>query len=177
MLIYIILYLLMNVFEPFTSEKILLSLFVVGLPLSVRYLVGSLDRKAEFFALLSFPIVFNYILFFGFYNFLFGTIFYCISIGFWIRHSNEISIKNSFYLFLLVTGSYFTHLSSAIFVVLSLAILIVGEFLVLLFSGEKVIFWKKTTDISKVFAKGGILTVASLPVVFLIASYFLERWI
>jgi len=138
MLIYFLLYGLMKVFPPFIAEKILLSLFVVGLPWSIWYMTTSKDREQGTVALLSFPLVYNYITYFGFYNFLFGALLFCLTLGYWLRFrssSNHVRL-HYFHLSVLLTAAYFTHISSIAFILLSIAVLFAVEILQSLFGTE-----------------------------------------
>lgn len=174
MLTYLLLYLLMMIFPPFVAEKLLLSLFVVGLPLSVWYMTTSNSYKGGVVALLSFPLVYNYITYFGFYNFLFGTIFYCITMGFWLRYKSERSLKAPILLAGLLLTAYYTHLSSAIFLILSLLTLIAFDscysFLLYYKSSSRV----PGTQMLSLKQQSATLMLASFPVLILLVIYYLN---
>jgi len=61
---------LMAVMPPVAAEKVLLTGYVVGLPLAVRYALGVLDPASRPLAFLAFPFVYSYALHMGFYNFV-----------------------------------------------------------------------------------------------------------
>jgi len=170
--IYASLYLLMTLFPPFVSEKILLSIFVVGLPYAIRYMTTSLDPKGGVVALLSFPIAFNYITYFGFYNFLFGIIAYCLFIGYWMRHRHLFTGGNIFTLSMIMLGAYFVHLSSVIFIFVSVAVLLSCE-LVILATSEKVSKTAMTNGERTLFLKSAqLFLVSSVPVIALVTYYY-----
>jgi hypothetical protein len=62
------------VFDPFTSEKIFFSLFVILLPLSFRYL-AKLYAKNTLYSFLVFPLMFGFLFHVGFFNFCFAFVF------------------------------------------------------------------------------------------------------
>jgi hypothetical protein len=62
------------VFDPFTSEKIFLSLFVLFLPLTFRYAL-KLYTKNTRYSFLIFPLVFSFLFQFGFFNFCVAFVF------------------------------------------------------------------------------------------------------
>lgn len=173
MLVYFLLYCLMMVFPPFIAEKLLLSLFVVGLPISVWYMTTSYNYKGGVVALLSFPLVYNYITYFGFYNFLFGSLVYCITMGYWLRYRGKRSWSTPVFTALLLLGAYYTHLSSVIFLILSISILLIFEIVqiyVLSTSSAPSLSEVQTISLKEQTA---LFILASLPVSVLLAIYFL----
>ncbi len=90
--IFAVLYVLMQVFPPLTAEKILLSGYVVLLPLALRYAVRAAAPEASAMAFLGFPLIYNYPLHLGFYNFSFGMAFFLFAFGFWLKHSQRASV-------------------------------------------------------------------------------------
>ncbi len=163
----------MTFFPPFVAEKILLSFFVVGLPMSIWYMTTSYDYKGGVIALLSFPLVYNYITYFGFYNFLFGSILYCLTMGFWLRYRVQKSLMTPVLLCSLLLAAYYTHLSSVIFLLLSMSILLTSEFLV--YSN-----YKKTkssdTQMLSLKEQAVVLMIVSLPVLTLLVVYFMNKF-
>lgn len=174
MFVYLLLYVLMIVFPPFLAEKILLSLFVVGLPMSVWYMTTSVSFRGGVIALFSFPIVYNYITYFGFYNFLFGSLMYCITMGFWLRYRGKKSLKTHILLTLLLLAAYYTHLSSVVFLILSISVLLVFDT-----SYNFLSSYKNNTGVSNaqtlsLKTQSAIFILAALPVFILLVIYFLN---
>lgn len=89
-----------------TAEKVLLSAYVILLPLSARY---ALRPRARFLAFLSFPFVYNLLLNLGFYNFCFSLPAFLFSLGFWLRHRGRLGLRDTAVLALLVLWTYFCH--------------------------------------------------------------------
>ncbi|MEA2562560.1 MAG: hypothetical protein QOH06_4064 [Acidobacteriota bacterium] len=88
------------------AEKVLLSAYVILLPLSARY---ALRPRARFLAFLSFPFIYNFLLNMGFYNFCFSLPAFLFSVGFWLRHRGRLGIGHTAILALLVLWTYFCH--------------------------------------------------------------------
>ena len=77
---------LLTVFPPWLAEKAVLTLYVAGLPLAVRYLVRSWQPKAGFLAVLAFPFIYSVALQWGFYNFCLSMVLLLWTLGYWKRH-------------------------------------------------------------------------------------------
>ena len=108
--IFAVLYPLMHVFPPLLAEKILLSGYVVLLPLALRYAVRAAAPEASILSLLAFPMIYHAPLHLGFYNFSFGMAFFLFSFGFWLRHSEKAGFRVFVGHLLLSLLAYFTHL-------------------------------------------------------------------
>lgn len=91
------------------AEKVLLSAYVVLLPLSAWYSLGALRPGSRFLAFLSFPFIYNFLLNMGFYNFSFSLPAFLFSVGFWLRHRGRLGIGHTAILALLVLWTYFCH--------------------------------------------------------------------
>ncbi|MFL6200635.1 MAG: hypothetical protein ACJ76J_15780 [Thermoanaerobaculia bacterium] len=91
------------------AEKVLLSAYVILLPLSARYALQAVRPRSGFLAFLSFPFVYNFLLNMGFYNFCFSLPAFLLSVGFWLRHRGRLGIGRTAVLALLVLWTYFCH--------------------------------------------------------------------
>lgn len=76
---------LMEVFPPYSAEKILLTAYALLLPLSVRWAVQQINPRASYLAFLSFPFVYNHVFQMGFYNFSFSVVGCFLLIGYYLR--------------------------------------------------------------------------------------------
>jgi len=173
--IYASLYLLMTFFPPFVAEKILLSFLVVGLPYAVRYMTTSLDPRGGVVALLAFPITFNYITYFGFYNFLFGLIAYCLFIGYWIRRRGVLSSKNILAISIIMLGAYFVHLSSVIFITVTVMAILVGETIVVITSRRVTAPVPEKGGFTFLLQSFYVFLFSSIPVGFLMINYYATK--
>jgi len=91
------------------AEKVLLSAYVILLPLSARYALQAVRPRSGFLAFLSFPFVYNFLLNMGFYNFCFSLPAFLFSLGFWLRHRGRLGIGRTAILALLILWTYFCH--------------------------------------------------------------------
>ena len=91
------------------AEKVLLTAYIVLLPLSARYALGSVRPRAGFLAFLVFPFTYNLLLNLGFYNFCFSLPAFLFSLGFWLRHRGRLGIGRTAGLALLVLWTWFCH--------------------------------------------------------------------
>ena len=112
--IFAILYVLMQIFPALLAEKILLSGYVVLLPLALRYALRSAAPEAGVLSFLAFPMIYHAPLHLGFYNFTFGMAFFLFSFGFWLRYSEKAGAGVFLGHLLLSLLAYFTHLFSLV---------------------------------------------------------------
>lgn len=105
-------FLLADVLRPFSlpvAEKILLSAYVILLPLSARYALRAVRPGAGFLAFLVFPFTYNYLLNMGFYNFCFSLAAFLFAVGLWLKHRGRLGPARTAGLALLVLWTYFCH--------------------------------------------------------------------
>jgi len=121
---YLILAFFMSFVEPLIAEKILVSLIIVLLPLSIYYFLLNFYNKHFSFCLatIGFFFSYNFFLNMGFYNFCLSLPLMFFSLGYWFRFKGFIKIKQipTFYILLFVT--YLTHFISFCIVILFLTI-------------------------------------------------------
>ncbi|HEX3556938.1 MAG TPA: hypothetical protein VIA62_27250 [Thermoanaerobaculia bacterium] len=91
------------------AEKVLLTAYAALLPLSVRYALRGVDRRAGFLAVLAFPFIYNYTLHMGFFNFCFSLPAFFFTVGYWLRHGERMTPLRTAALALLVLWVYFCH--------------------------------------------------------------------
>ena len=72
------------------AEKVLLTVYAILLPLSVRYALKGIAREGSdrtgFLAILSFPFIYNYTLHMGFFNFCFSLPAFFFTVGYWYQN-------------------------------------------------------------------------------------------
>ncbi len=147
---------LMFVFPPLIAEKVFLSLYVILFPLAMRYFLNAAHRykpetlrrdtlqnvSAKFgqsnpltkepgrqsLVILSFTFIYNYLLLMGFYNFAVSVPLFFLTLGYWYRHRDAISLKRAVLLNLLIVITYFAHLISYAFLLFAIALLSVLHF-------------------------------------------------
>jgi hypothetical protein len=118
---------LMYIFPPFIAEKILLSLYIIGLPLSFRLLVKRVNANAGFISFLVFPFVYSVVLQYGFYNFCISLCLYFLLAAYWLKHKEQLDIKRFAVLLLLFTLLYFSHPVSYLLGAMTLGLLILED--------------------------------------------------
>lgn len=96
------------------AEKVLLTAYVLLVPLAVRYALKALDPRAGFLAVLVFPFLFSFFFHMGFFNFCFSLAAFFFSVGYWLKHAEEMGIGRTMILALLVLWVYFCHPSTLV---------------------------------------------------------------
>jgi hypothetical protein len=91
------------------SGKILLSLYII-LPLSVFYLIKSIDEDKVFLGFFSFIFIYNWYFNKGFISFVFSIPFFFFALGYWWKSQNTLTWKHEFVLAGLILCVYLTHL-------------------------------------------------------------------
>lgn len=80
-----VLALLMTTMSPHLAERVLVGLYVVLLPLGLRYAMRAVTSETRGVEFLGLAVVFNSHLHWGFYNFLAGLVAYLFALGYWLR--------------------------------------------------------------------------------------------
>jgi hypothetical protein len=91
------------------AEKVLVSAYVLLLPLSVRYALRAIDPRSTFLAVLAFPFTYNFLFQMGFFNFCFSLAAFFFTVGFWLKRPENRSPLRIAGLALLVLWVYFCH--------------------------------------------------------------------
>lgn len=112
--IYFVLADLLRPFPVPAAEKILLSAFVVLLPLSMRYAVRAVEPDNGFLAVLALPFTFNFLLSMGFYNFCFSLVAFLFALGWWLKHRERFGPFQAAVLAALALWVYFCHAVSLV---------------------------------------------------------------
>jgi hypothetical protein len=84
---------LMRIFEPLIAEKILVSVYLISLPLALRYAARAFGPDAGWIGIMGIPVAHNALLAFGFYNTSFAIVFVLLTFGFWLRHAEHPSVR------------------------------------------------------------------------------------
>ena len=78
-----LLLILMYIFPPIICEKIILTLCITLLPLSLFYFLKGLNHANTYFSFLGFIFAYNYLLHMGFYNFVLSMSLFFFTLGYW----------------------------------------------------------------------------------------------
>jgi len=111
---------LLYVFPPLVCEKIVLTLCIGLLPLSLFYFLNGVARKNVVFGLLGFLYAYNYLLHMGFYNFVLSMSLFFFTIGYWWRVKDRLRLPNIVVIYILLLATYLTHYHSYALLVMSL---------------------------------------------------------
>ena len=106
------------------AEKVVLTAYVLLLPLSARYALRAVHPGAGFLAVLAFPFVYNYLFNMGFFNFCWSLAAFLFTLGYWLKHAERMNPGRTALLALLVLWVYFCHpvtLAVTVAVLLTLA--------------------------------------------------------
>lgn len=119
---------LMGFLPPLISEKIVLSGYVIFLPITVRYALTSISPNAGFLAFLSFPFVFNHTAHMGFYSFSYSTVMFFLVFGYWLKYREKFTPRKIATLALLSIILYLFHIVSLVMAYLGIGLVILLDF-------------------------------------------------
>jgi hypothetical protein len=105
---------LMTFVPILAAEKILLTGYLLLLPLSLRYVIKALRSDAAFLALLVFPFVPNLFFHMGFHNFCYSLPLFFFVVGYWLNYLDTFSWKRTAVLMMLGLILFFGHLVSLV---------------------------------------------------------------
>ena len=103
---------LMFIFPPLICEKILFSLCIGLLPLSLFYFLNSVQKGRALFCLVGFIFGYNYLLHMGFYNFALSVSLFFFALGYWWRCEDKLNAKTLVVMYVWLIVVYFTHFQS-----------------------------------------------------------------
>lgn len=103
---------LMFVAPPNGAEKLLLSLYVVMMPLSVRYAARSISRGNGFLAFLSFPLIYSLMFHKELLSFCLSMPLFFFFVGYWLRRRGRFDLKSAPMLLVLSLLLYCSHVVS-----------------------------------------------------------------
>lgn len=114
---------LVLLFPAAAAEKVLVTLVVLSLPLSLRYLLRSIDEKAIYLSVLGFPMVFGKVLHLGFYSYCLGMSASLVFFGYWLRYHDDWHRRRLIQFALLGMLSYLLHVVSFGMAIIGMALL------------------------------------------------------
>jgi len=152
---HILLLLFIQIFNPVTAEKILISLCFLLFTFGFRYLVNSFEQKQAYLSYWSFLFFWQFAMLMGFYNYMFSIGAFFWIAGYWIRNFETLSLKQAIALSIGCTVIYFMHLFGLI-----LAFSSIGMYTLLQFNKNKFRFWlKKCVELGCIVFPSILLTV------------------
>ena len=117
---HILLAALLYIFPPLICEKIVLTLCIGLLPLSLLYFLNGVQKRNTIFGLLGFLFAYNYLLHMGFYNFVLSMSLFFFALGYWWRVKDKLRLTHVIVLYVLLLATYFTHYHSYALLIVSL---------------------------------------------------------
>jgi len=91
------------------AEKLLLIGYVILLPVALRYALQAIHPASAFLSVLAFPLVHNFMLHMGFYNFAYSLPLYGFVLGYWLRHHDCLTLRTTLTLATLALLLYLAH--------------------------------------------------------------------
>ena len=182
---HMILALLMYVFPPLICEKILISMCIALVPISLFYFLNGVQKGKTLFGFVGFIYAYNYLLHMGFYNFALSISMFFFTLGYWWRHKDKLNAASIGGLYLLLLVTYLTHFHSYALLMISLTFF--GGFSYLYGALQKTWGYRETPEASnrtlisslKSFAvalKPVLLFLGvMLPAYFIMMSYYLAK--
>lgn len=116
---------LCTVAPPLIAEKIMLSAYLIGFVLAMRWEMSAVRPRGGRLAIAAFPMAASFYFYEGLYSFYFGIIVFLIVIGFWIREERRPTRLKTALLSGLLVLLYFSHPMP-----LGMAYLFIGETIV-----------------------------------------------
>lgn len=121
---------LQQVFPPLFSEKLVVSLIVALLPLSMLYLLNGIQRGRGVMCLIGFTFAYHNLLHIGFYNFSLSVPLCFFALGWWWRHRDGLTPLRLGVFYVLALLTHLSHFAGSM--ALLLAITIAGVWMLLL---------------------------------------------
>jgi hypothetical protein len=105
------LYILLNSFlSPSVAEKTILLIFFITFPLLFRTVADRLAEKKSYLIFLVFPLTHYVLLYYGFFNFSYGILFFLLAVSFWIKNTEKLTLGKLLVFALICLLTFFSHL-------------------------------------------------------------------
>jgi hypothetical protein len=105
---------LMYFMPALVAEKVLLSGYVILLPISIRYVLRTIRPDTGFLTILAFPFIYNFLFHMGFYNFSYSLAMFFFAVGYWLKHRERFTLRETIILTTLSLVLYFCHIVSLV---------------------------------------------------------------
>jgi hypothetical protein len=91
------------------GAKILHLLYIAGFALAFRRLMFTVSPQPRVMSYFAFPVIYNVVFLFGFYNFCLGMVLLLIVLNCWLRYSIQPTRAGALWLLLTLTLLWFSH--------------------------------------------------------------------
>jgi hypothetical protein len=115
---------LQKIVPALIAEKLVLSLIIAGVPLSLLYLLNSIERGRGVMCLFGFTFAYHNLLHIGFYNFSLSVSMCLFALGWWWRYRDSMTLAKLGGFYALVLLTYLSHFAGFAVLVLSITIAI-----------------------------------------------------
>ena len=153
---------LLRIFPPLTSEKILLSLYVIAFPLAFIAFLAAINPAKKPLGLLSFVFIYNYLFMMGFYNFVFSIPLLFATLAYFWKKRGRLTLLQAVVLNLLLLLTFFGHMITYLIALGSVAFIALITFI------------SQRRSLRPALASLGISLLSLLPTVPLLVSYYLR---
>lgn len=153
------------VVPPLIAEKLVVSLIVTLVPLSLLYLLNSIERGRGVMCLIGLTFAYHNLLHIGFYNFSLSVSLCLFALGWWWRYKDRMTLTHLGGFYLLAALTYVSHFAG--FMVLVVAITITVAWTVLLRGLMAIVHARRGTfrqDARQTLLWGVNMTAILLPV-------------
>jgi hypothetical protein len=103
-------------FSAAVAEKLVLSAYLILLPIGARYALSAIRPRGGLLALAILPMVPNQFYHFGFHDFCVGMAGYFFVAGYFLKHRRRFAAKNAIVLAIMLLVLYLTHLVAVVMV-------------------------------------------------------------
>jgi hypothetical protein len=100
---------LLSIVPLFLAEKVFLSGYVILLPIAVRYALKAIRPESGFLAVLAFPFIYNFFFHMGFYSFFYSLVVFFFAVGYWLKHREHFTLRETITLSILTFLLYGLH--------------------------------------------------------------------
>jgi hypothetical protein len=114
---------LMSFMPALVAETMLLSGYVILLPISLCYVLRTIRPDGAFLTVLIFPFVYNFLFHMGFYNFSYSLVMFFFVVGYWLKHYEGFTRRDLMVLTILSLVLYFCHIVSLVTAYLAIGLL------------------------------------------------------
>lgn len=121
------------------AQKLLMLVYMVGLPFAFRFFIKQINPRQLGFSFLVFPFTYSFLFVFGFFNFSLGLVFLFWGMGLWLNWLKNGQINRVGFI-AIAAAIFFSHLFVFAVFALFIGISLLSAFI---YSGQnKATFWK-----------------------------------
>ncbi|MFH2142098.1 MAG: hypothetical protein ABIJ97_06735 [Bacteroidota bacterium] len=162
---------LLKLFPAFLAEKILIIFYILLFSFSLKYLIKIINPSNAFIVLLGLPFIFQFTFQMGFYNYSFSFAFMFLSLGYWLKHQENLTINRALILSLLLIVLFFCHPVGYFLNILTVCMIICFGFFIDILKQKE----QKAKIFKTYFNKSLHYLLLALPSIILMLSYLFRK--